>query len=742
MSHSVKKETYVRADAGDLGADDILAAQNTTAGSPTVKPVNLSLAREFNPNVSAVPFLRNNGTMVVNLRSVLSLIQNGKWETRVQKVRDAFRLIGKEQADNLKRKLPGVLFSGVFLKRGTKWLQKHSGIICVDIDLQDNPQLADDLHNVRATIEADPHTLALFLSPSGTGLKVLLRCDSERPHLESFNAARRHFAERFQLKVDNACCDVCRLCYVSFDPALFQRDDAPPLTYVEEDKVHAHQAPAVLGSPDSGDGIVPMPKDFGSVTKEQVRYLLTFIPTRPDYLDWLDVLSAVFSALTYGDGFEVLQEWSPEENVGEYRDKYDHRLQRIGIGTLFHLAKQKGFTGFPASLQTSGGVKPLTIWSPLQFEFHETDPNAILLGDGFVQRGEFTSLVGIGGLGKTRLTMWLAICHICGRDWCGLPTRGGPLKWLFLSTESSLARWKTDLSRMLPSLSDEDRRKVYSSLRLLAMTSDEDGSINAGDPNSMRRLEETLRLERPDVVVVDPFADVVGGDENATTDVVTTLRTLRSIQRRTVPEAAVIIIHHARTGAANVVQAGDNFSAGNFGRGSKALYSRVRSELQLAPASRDDPSKLVLCCGKANDCEKFKPRGIVFDTVNFRYDVDPTFDIESWRSDLDGKRRNRLVSVADVVSAVREALDNAPTGATEVPTKTVVETLTEATGANAKTVQRALNDARGGGFLKSGSKRGTWALGPKKLPAASSGHLSGHCPETCPGEVGDMDTPL
>jgi hypothetical protein len=211
---------------------------------------------------------------------------------------------------------------------------------------------------------------------------------------------------------------------------------------------------------------------------------------------------------------------------------------------------------------------------------------------------------------------------------------------------------------------------------------------------------------------------------------------------KTVPGAAFIIIHHARTGTANVAQAGDNYAAGNFGRGSKALYSRVRCELQLAPADRDDTSKLVLCCGKANDCEKFAPRGVIFDAANFRYEVDAGFDLEKWRSDLDGKRRGKLVSIADVVGSVREALRTGPSGTKEVSTKTVSDPLTAATGANAKTVTRALNQAVQGGFLKLGSKRGTWALGPKKLPASISGHLSGGCPETCPEEFGDTDTPL
>lgn len=670
----------------------------------------------FNPRMSTVANVRDTTTSEASLGEILRGIRAGKWKSEVETVRCAF-LIDDESGNQRKKLLPAVLFSGVFAQRCAKQLRTHSGVICVDLDAKENPSLKTDMVEVRRRIETDSHTLAVFLSPSGSGLKVLIRCDPNRPHSDSFDACRRHFSETFGLRIDEACKDVCRLCFVSYDPDLFSRDDAPLIPYGKLDcgvgAVGSSDSPT---SQNAEDAFVPMPEGFGSVTKAQVRHLLQFIPTRPDYGPWLTILSAVFSALPYDDAFEVLNEWSPEEAADEYRDKYVHRLQRVGIGTLFHLAKQKGFTGFPPGLERSHGVKTLPIWSPMQFEFHQPNPSAILLGEGFLQRGEFTSLVGVGGLGKTRLILWLAICQIRGREWCGLPTRGGPLKWLFLCTESSLTRWKNDLGRMLPGLSVAERGDVDANLRILAITPDEEGIINVADPASMRRLEATLLVEQPAVVVIDPFADVVAGDENATADVVHTIREFRKVQRRAAPDAAVIIIHHARTGTANVAQAGDNYAAGNFGRGSKALYSRVRCELQLAPADRDDPKKLVLCCGKANDCEKFQPRGVVFDTENFSYDIDPTFDLETWRRDLDGKKSGSLVSANDVVSGLRDALSGGAVGANEVPAKAVIDLISSQTGASTKTVKRAMAKAAEAGLIKAGSKRGLWAMGPKEIP--------------------------
>lgn len=357
------------------------------------------------------------------------------------------------------------------------------------------------------------------------------------------------------------------------------------------------------------------------------------------------------------------------------------------------------------------GPKPFTLWSPSQFLAYVPDPAANLLGDGILERGEWTSLLGVGGLGKSRIALALCIAQLTGRHWCGLKTSGAPMTTLFLSTENGLRRWKTDLERMMAGLNDADKALVEANLRGLAMTADEDGDMNLGNAQACARLSATLKATSPGMVVLDPFADMVDGDENSTEAVVSSLRTLRQILHNDAKGAAILIIHHARTGRGNVAQAGDNYSAGNFGRGSKALYSRVRAEIQLAPADVEDPNRLVLACGKSNNGPKFTTRGLIFDPETFVYSVDPAFDVEAWRNDVAGKRREVAVSIADVVDCVRTQYTNGD----DVGTGAIVAPIQEQTGASAKTVQRRLKDALEIGYLRHGSKRGTWRLGAKPL---------------------------
>lgn len=356
-------------------------------------------------------------------------------------------------------------------------------------------------------------------------------------------------------------------------------------------------------------------------------------------------------------------------------------------------------------------VKPFTVWTPSQFLEWKPPADACLLGDSLIERGEFTSFLGIGGIGKSRLTLWLAICQIVGREWCGLPVHGQPVKWLFLAPENGIRRWQADLHGMLGTLTDEERTKVETYLRGYAMTLDEDGDLCLGDPNACARLATTLSTQVPGAIVFDPFADMIDGDENKTQDMVTTLRQLRAIVRQSAPNAACIIVHHSRTGASNVMQAGDNFNAGNFARGAKALYSRVRCEIQLAPADKDDPNRLLLACGKASNGPKFATRGIILDPETMSYSVDPDFDLEAWRNNVTGARTATVVSIADVVAAVRVVYKPGE----DVTTAAVVEPLKEQTGACARTIRRRLNEAASAGYLKHGTTKGTWRLGSKPL---------------------------
>ena len=170
----------------------------------------------FNPEISWVQHAKSVEAKTIHLQDVLRDIQGGRYKTEVEKIRNSLNS-GTNVAAELKKRLPGIMFSGLFSKRSAEGLKAKSGLICADLDKVEN------IEAVRVKIQRDPHALAVFVSPSGTGLKVLLRIDPERSHLESFTATERYFLKTFGLELDKFCKDVCRLCFVSYDPKLFSK---------------------------------------------------------------------------------------------------------------------------------------------------------------------------------------------------------------------------------------------------------------------------------------------------------------------------------------------------------------------------------------------------------------------------------------------------------------------------------------------------------------------------------------
>ena len=128
----------------------------------------------------------------------------------------------KQAAADLKKQLPGVLWSGTFNKRANDGLLQHSGLLCADLD-----GLNSSLPDIRQKLEGSPYLWALFLSPSGDGLKAVFRVPADAArHSRSFRAIERHVMEFTGVQIDQACKDPARLCFLSVDPGLYHNANA------------------------------------------------------------------------------------------------------------------------------------------------------------------------------------------------------------------------------------------------------------------------------------------------------------------------------------------------------------------------------------------------------------------------------------------------------------------------------------------------------------------------------------
>lgn len=143
----------------------------------------------------------------ISVKSALDWIKQGRWKDRIEHIHE-----GDYSANKLK--LPAIAFSGIF-EGGKKDsdLKSHSGLICLDWDKIDVKEKVNELAQ-------DPFIYSFFISPSGKGIKALVKIPIT-DHVASFKALEQRYPD-----IDKACKNVARLCFVSYDPNLYLNERA------------------------------------------------------------------------------------------------------------------------------------------------------------------------------------------------------------------------------------------------------------------------------------------------------------------------------------------------------------------------------------------------------------------------------------------------------------------------------------------------------------------------------------
>jgi hypothetical protein len=347
-------------------------------------------------------------------------------------------------------------------------------------------------------------------------------------------------------------------------------------------------------------------------------------------------------------------------------------------------------------------TRPFTVWRPSQFMAWQEPPGSHLLLPAYITLAELTAIVGQAGVGKTRLILWLAICQILQRDWCGLVTGGDPANWLIMSDENSISRLKRDLTAMIANFTADERARLDDHLLLHAIVEEDDGNLWLGDPIIRSRLVATVQSANPGAVIFDPLANLAPEDPSKPAGMKDTIRLVSDILRRSAPRAARILVHHARPGRQNIL-GGVGFDSSAYASGGKSLVASARCQINVMPGSEEDPSKLVVSCGKINNCEPFKTRGVIFNGDTFTFSVDETFDLDQWRADVEGKTRTSSCTTREVVLAVNQGWRK---------TADLAERLAETTSAKQRTIERAISRAVKANAIMTES-HGVYMLGPK-----------------------------
>lgn len=246
---------------------------------------------------------------------------------------------------------------------------------------------------------------------------------------------------------------------------------------------------------------------------------------------------------------------------------------------------------------------------------------------------------GIGGLGKSRVALNIVRNQVLGQPFAGLPTAPRPLRHMMMGSENSIHRLQYDIRKMHGGLTSEEIAKLEQHIQLATLEGEDDTDISL-TPANIERWRLTLEGWPPDVLWADPWGDLLDGDANSDDVARAAISVLRRLLRRVNKDAGLGILAHSRTGATNILQA-IGFDSANFGKGSKALYSKSRCVWNMAPGDESESPPLVMVHAKHNDTPGEKPFAIRLDPETMTYRREDDFDLEQWQADLSARARGK-----------------------------------------------------------------------------------------------------
>ncbi|OXA82953.1 BT4734/BF3469 family protein, partial [Flavobacterium hercynium] len=287
----------------------------------------------------------------------LKNIKTGIFQDQILNCRKAYNQGEKDIYIKLKSQLPSVTFSGVF-KNGRKIqnLEIYNNLMVIDID-----KIAkNEIIILKKKLSADKYILALWISPSGFGLKGLIKIDSNiNLHKEIFNHLNQYFIDQYNIEIDKSGSDITRLCFSSWDPEIhynsksitFQKQlfkNSTEKTNPENIKKHLLTFPIPSYEIDLKEDI--------SLIKDIISFLnKKNVSITHNYLSWRNVALAISSSFSYEIGKDFFLQICRLDNEAHnelksitlldncYKTSSCHSGQKLTIKTVFYFAKEVGY---------------------------------------------------------------------------------------------------------------------------------------------------------------------------------------------------------------------------------------------------------------------------------------------------------------------------------------------------------------------------------------------------------------
>ena len=302
----------------------------------------------------------------ITLADELSKIGNGIFKEQIEYGRQLFSKGLVKEYKAIKATLPVVTFSGIFDNtHKAENILSYSNLMIIDVDY-----LAGmDLENKKQEIFLDEHVYAIWISPSGAGLKILI------PILSTIDTHRTYFSElcnylfnKYGINVEKSGSDICRLCFTSYDVNILIKNECKQFYVNVEDILTSVLPIKPKGSIEKStnkvfDSRIEKFLFFATEGKNRksdrdtIDKIIKFLKGKKlsityDYENWYKVALAIANTFTYDLGQKYylylceLDGDKHEEYKSIYNLQYCYRnrkLNKVNFATIIYLAEEKGF---------------------------------------------------------------------------------------------------------------------------------------------------------------------------------------------------------------------------------------------------------------------------------------------------------------------------------------------------------------------------------------------------------------
>ena len=355
----------------------------------------------------------------ISLDKALERIKSGQQLERINEIRNGDR--------DQKIKLPIVLFSGKFASRKDEDLRQHSGFIVLDFDHINVPES-------KKVLATDKYVHACWVSPSGDGLKALVRVTNPDKHREHFRALCEYFDSQYGLEVDPSGINESRACFESYDPELVQNGSSEKFGGMAFEKTaeqvasigtdtdysKLYLAACMIRKAQDGEKHTALLKASilmggyiaaGRVEEEEALRVLEREISRKD-IDSLDrAMKTVYDGIEQGKSAPIGETVQAEDAA--------RRELLLNDGDMSFMSSDKDDLEWILSFKRG------------EFELGLTTGNT-LLDRNFRYKREYTMISGHSSIGKTTFMIYLMVGAAINHDW----------RWIIYSAENNTASIK------------------------------------------------------------------------------------------------------------------------------------------------------------------------------------------------------------------------------------------------------------------------------------------------------------